>query len=56
MAAAISRTFGLDTDLIRGSGGVYKVWADGNLLWDKGSTGRFPEENEILDKLREVKD
>lgn len=55
MAAAISKTFGFDSDLIRGSGGVYKIWAGKSLLWDKNSTGRFPEENEVLGKLRELK-
>lgn len=55
MAAAINETLGFSPDLIRGSGGVYKIWAGERLIWDKSSTGRFPGEDEILDRLRALK-
>jgi predicted Rdx family selenoprotein len=37
---------------VRGSGGIFKVSANNQLLFDKHSAGRFPSEKEILDKLR----
>ncbi len=39
--------------LIKGSGGVFEVTVDGDLLFSKKETGRFPEEDEILIPLRE---
>jgi selenoprotein W-related protein len=41
--------------LIEGSGGVFDVHADGRLLWSKHDAGRFPENDEILAKLRKGK-
>lgn len=40
-----------ESELVRGSGGIFKVWADGELIWDKKAKGRFPEESEILAQL-----
>ena len=37
---------------MRGSGGIFKVSANNQLLFDKHSAGRFPSEKEIIDKLR----
>jgi predicted Rdx family selenoprotein len=38
-------------ELIEGRGGVFKVWKDRELLWDKHAQGRFPEPEEILERL-----
>lgn len=54
MAAEIKKSFSADTDLIEGHGGVYKVWVDQRLIWDKHEQGRFPEEEEILDEIRQL--
>ncbi len=40
--------------MIRGKGGVFDVDADGIRLFSKNESGRFPENREILDKLREL--
>ncbi|HHH28396.1 MAG TPA: hypothetical protein ENK57_08635 [Polyangiaceae bacterium] len=37
--------------LVPGATGEFTVLADGKELWDKHSTGRFPDHREILDKL-----
>jgi selenoprotein W-related protein len=42
----------VQAELIRGSGGVFDVTADGALLYSKHSTGRFPENSEVLQALR----
>jgi predicted Rdx family selenoprotein len=34
--------------MVEGRGGVFKVWKDGELIWDKHTEGRFPEPSEIL--------
>ena len=39
-------------ELIRGAGGVFEGTVDGDRIYSKQSTGRFPEDEEILDKLR----
>jgi selenoprotein W-related protein len=51
LAAEIKRKHSYDSELIEGSGGVFKVWTDGELIWDKREVGRFPEEAEILDLI-----
>ncbi len=38
--------------MIEGSGGVFDVHVNGTQIWDKKATGRFPEHNEVLDKIK----
>ena len=49
----MKRRLGIDAELIEGEKGVFDVVADGVLIFSKHSEGRFPEEQEILDTLRE---
>ena len=51
MAAAIKQKLGADTELIKGGKGVFKVWQDDRLLFSKKDVGRFPEHQEIFDKV-----
>ncbi len=37
--------------LIEGDKGVFDVVVDGDLIWSKHETGRFPELDEILSRL-----
>jgi len=39
--------------LQRGSGGVFDVLADGELLYSKHRTGTFPDEAQIVGLLKE---
>jgi len=41
--------------MIEGRGGVFNVTADGTQVWSKHDTGRFPEHNEVLDKIAALK-
>ena len=52
LAAAIAKEFGVDSELIRGDGGVFDVVAEGDLLFSKHTENRFPESAEILEALR----
>ena len=40
-----------DVDLVPSSGGAFEVSVDGNLVYSKLETGRFPEEAEITDAI-----
>ena len=40
-------------ELVEGSGGVFEVTADGDLIYSKKATGRDPEPGEIAGILRD---
>ena len=42
----------MQPELVKGSGGVFDVTADGALVYSKHQTGRFPEHAEVLQALR----
>jgi selenoprotein W-related protein len=42
----------VQAELIKGSGGVFDVTADGVLIYSKHRTGRFPDNEEVLQALR----
>jgi selenoprotein W-related protein len=44
----------VQAELVKGSGGVFDVTADGALIYSKHRTGRFPENVEVLQSLRAV--
>lgn len=41
----------VETRLIKGSGGQFEVVLDGTLIFSKKQAGRFPEPQEILEKI-----
>jgi selenoprotein W-related protein len=38
--------------MIEGGGGIFDVKVDGELIYSKHETGRFPEEDEVLESIR----
>jgi selenoprotein W-related protein len=48
LAAALKDQLKLDSELIEGSGGVFDVRVDGQVIFSKKETGRFPEHDEIV--------
>jgi predicted Rdx family selenoprotein len=42
----------MDSELVRGAGGIFIVSADNRKLFSKKEEGRFPTEREILEQLR----
>ncbi len=38
--------------MIKGDDGIFDVQADGRMIFSKHETGRFPEPDEVLAKLR----
>ena len=51
MAEAIKNKLGVECELIKGGGGIFDVKADGDLIYSKQKTGRFPEEAEVIQPL-----
>lgn len=41
----------MDATLVKGSGGEFEVTVDGRLVFSKRQEGRFPETEELLQKL-----
>ena len=52
MAAQIKETVGYESELIAGDNGIFDVEVDGKRIFSKDESGRFPEDEEILAKLR----
>jgi len=52
LAAAIFDAKGVDAELIESKGGVFDVEVDGELIYSKHKTLRFPTNEEILEQLR----
>lgn len=46
---------GVGVDLIRSSGGVFEIAADGVLLYSKKKTGEFPEDGDIVRMIKSRK-
>ena len=42
----------MQAELIKGAGGVFDVTADGALIYSKHRTGRFPDNEEVLQALK----
>ncbi len=42
----------MQAELVKGSGGVFDVTADGALVYSKHRTGRFPDNAEVVQALR----
>ena len=54
LADEIKKTFGAEAILIEGGGGVFDVHVNGTQIWDKHRVGRFPEHQEMIDKIKAV--
>jgi selT/selW/selH-like putative selenoprotein len=52
LEAALRQELGITAALIQGDRGVFDVRADGELVFSKKKTGRFPTNAEIVDLLR----
>jgi len=55
LAARIEKELGNKSDLLPGSRGIFDVKAGGNIIYSKHQTGRFPEEQEIITLIKNLK-
>jgi selT/selW/selH-like putative selenoprotein len=51
LAAEIRKARGIESRLIKGSGGQFEVVLDGRLIFSKKKEQRFPETTEILEMI-----
>ena len=54
MFRRLRNRFGAEVELVEGEKGVFDVVVDGYLVFSKHSTGRFPTEREIVEKLENL--
>ena len=52
LAAAIKKESGVSPKFIKSGGGVFEVVVDGKLIFSKKATGRFPDNHEVIQKLK----
>ena len=50
--AELKETLGTEAKLVESGGGVFEVSVDNKLIFSKKSSGRFPEDGEILRLIR----
>jgi selenoprotein W-related protein len=55
LAEALQEACDVDAELIGGAGGIFDVKVNGQLIFSKHETGRFPEHEEILRLLKPAK-
>jgi selenoprotein W-related protein len=56
LAQELLMTFGTDLGevaLVPGSGGVFEVRLDGELIWSKKGEGRFPDSKDLKQRIRD---
>jgi selT/selW/selH-like putative selenoprotein len=51
LAEELQKVKSLDIEFIKSGGGVFEVFKDGQLIYSKKATGRFPSTEEILKLL-----
>jgi selT/selW/selH-like putative selenoprotein len=52
LADALRDEFGVEAELIKGSGGVFDVKVDGQLLFSKHEQDRFPDNDEVIGLIK----
>jgi len=53
LAKKVRSAFGVEPELIAGSGGVFDVRLDGTLIYSKQEEGAFPDEEALVEKVRQ---
>ena len=53
MAEELHNAFGVKANLVPGRSGIFDVIVDGELVFSKFKTGRFPEPGEVASKLKQ---
>jgi selenoprotein W-related protein len=54
LAATIKADTGVESALICGGGGIFDVVVDGDMIFSKHESDRFPEPDEILSTIRNI--
>jgi len=48
----VDKALGVEAELVPGKNGIFDVIVDGELVFSKYQTGRFPEPGEVVEKLK----
>ena len=56
MRDTLSNLFGIESELIESSGGVFEVRLNNNLIFSKKQLGRFPKEGEIENFIQGIEE
>jgi selT/selW/selH-like putative selenoprotein len=54
LEAAIKDRLAAEVELVAGTGGVFAVFREGELIFSKNREKRFPETAEIIDRLSQT--
>ena len=54
MRDELSNKFGINSELIESSGGVFEIRINDHLIFSKKELGRFPEEGEIVKFIEDL--
>jgi len=49
----LKKNLGAEIELIAGSNGVFDITVDGRMIYSKFEQGRFPQSQEIINRIRE---
>ena len=52
LAEKLKTSLKLETDLIKGSNGIFDVEVAGKLVYSKSETGEFPDEESLIEKIK----
>ena len=55
MQAAIKETYGITATLREGAGGIFEVFIDKKVAYSNQETYRFPDNEEIFEKIEAAK-
>lgn len=51
LAGEIKNKYGADAELVKGDKGIFDVYVDGKLVFSRHQEGRFPEPQDIFDRV-----
>jgi selT/selW/selH-like putative selenoprotein len=51
LAGEIKKKYGADAELVKGDKGIFDVYVDGKLVFSRHQEGRFPEPQDIFDRV-----
>ncbi len=54
LADELRKAFGVEANLVPGSNGIFDVIVDGKRVFSKSETGRFPDPDEVTNKLKHL--
>jgi selenoprotein W-related protein len=52
LAAELGEEFGVESKLVPGEHGIFDVIVDGQTVFSKFETGRFPGPGEVIEKIK----